>query len=867
MRATISLIPYVGGCALIVGGWAAAQQPIPLEQLPEGLRAKVQVATQEPQAETSAEAKPAADDAAAKLAKKRLTMFKKLSFDRRPSSILKAWAEPELKPYDPSEEEAEQQRGDQAGGGADGATEPNVAEVAPQVVTVDGMSREDIERMLVEQFGKPGGGAAPAPGAAAEPGKAKAKTDLEQKQLQREMEMLQRDVTLGRWHKVREFLELLPEDGRKDAYETLLKKLPTPPKNPAAQRVPAKLRETNRFEFEDALALAAVAPDGFDNKQIKLLVPLVKRALDSGSVSEELVRVLQLEVGREAADQRLNRRQAALLLAGLGQEIELGVFLPTATEAEKDNDREALNLLARHALAKYAKEQRREWLETAWQVTQAALAKGDVEKEEKQEALRRAVELAPKVREDLGPAWLEESFTTRPERGMEIIATIGGQVAKGFEQKARDTKYRADGLLLQKSAVEALLKSAPELAQQWRPTLGLLAAGWIVEASYSYTNSKTTSFGPMMERDAFGNIFWSSRRRGGGGQILAVEPADLLEAQPGKEWSALLDDALRPHFDAVSAQLWLKVNEYEKAFPFIEQLAAVNARKAKDLAHEFLRVWMRNNNPNTNRRTNSYMFIYGFDSRADGIPLTRSKQERNLDELSQYVERLRALPIGGVDQKILGEAFVAAHSRAEVYRLETIERVFGDVSELDPVLLGELLGKMRTNLATIWREPAVQEEQKTRRTQREMLLEVAEGYDTALQIAQDARSRLGDHWSLLCAVATILHDRNNFSRELKRDSDFSDVRKQAFGLFAMAADHYVSTRRWVGAGRGDRYAVHVVVLRRTRCFGSRCDRRRDGVGEESARTDSRNRSPSCRKAAANVIRRCLPTCCSIACRR
>ena len=116
-----------------------------------------------------------------------------------------------------------------------------------------------------------------------------------------------------------------------------------------------------------------------------------------------------------------------------------------------------------------------------------------VREEEKAEALRRAVELAPKIREDLGPSWLAESFTERPERGMEIIATIGGQVAKGFQEKAQDPGYRSLGLQLQKGAVEALLKVAPQLAEKWRPTLGLLASGWIVEAAWSYQNSQTDS--------------------------------------------------------------------------------------------------------------------------------------------------------------------------------------------------------------------------------------------------------------------------------------------------------------------------------------------------------------------------------------
>ncbi len=83
------------------------------------------------------------------------------------------------------------------------------------------------------------------------------------------------------------------------------------------------------------------------------------------------------------------------------------------------------------------------------------------------------------------------------------------------------------------------------------------------------------------------------------------------------------------------------------AFPYIERLSATHPEKARELAEEFLRVWTRTHDPNAERnRTNPYMFMYGFERRAESIPLTRSKQERNLRELAGWVERLRKLPIG-----------------------------------------------------------------------------------------------------------------------------------------------------------------------------------------------------------------------------
>ena len=46
---------------------------------------------------------------------------------------------------------------------------------------------------------------------------------------------------------------------------------------------------------------------------------------------------------------------------------------------------------------------------------------------------------------------------------------------------------------------------------------------------------------------------------------------------------------MKPKFATVFAELYLKVNEEEKAFPYIEQLSKTNPRKAKDLAEEFVR--------------------------------------------------------------------------------------------------------------------------------------------------------------------------------------------------------------------------------------------------------------------------------------
>ena len=143
-----------------------------------------------------------------------------------------------------------------------------------------------------------------------------------------------------------------------------------------------------------------------------------------------------------------------------------------------------------------------------------------------------------------------------------------------------------------------------------------------------------------------------------------------------------------------------------------------------------MRVWTKNHDPNSQQlRRSRFFYVYGFENRAEGIPLTRSKQERNLVELSGWVKKLRALPIGEIDETLLTKAFTTCHSSAEVYRLDAIEKVFGSFDALKPKILAELCQQMRGNLMGVWRQPAEQEKSKTKRREKDIRAEVLRGYE------------------------------------------------------------------------------------------------------------------------------------------
>jgi len=629
-----------------------------------------------------------------------------------------------------------------------------------------------------------------APPAADEAAAKKAADAAEAKAIQTEGAALQRDVTLGDWKAVDAYLAGLAEADGKAGYERLVASLVEGP--PRVQSPFANWAERNFFAVDDIAGLIAAAPVKLDKARLTALGTLARQCVDNTGLVDPLL--VRLRAALAAGELGIERAQLAAILIAAGYPVEAGEFLPPLEEAVASDDRVTLNLIARHCLAQNEKDKKVAWLEQAWHALQAVLALGTVDEEDKAEALQRAVEVAPRVRAELGEAWLAESFSTRPERGLEILSAIGGGASRGLVDQARNPDYRLRSLQLQHTAAEALLADAPELAAGWSDTLSLLAGNWLHEAEYSNQFDTSTSRGPAMQRDAYGNIYYydaANALRNNPNQPLPLKTTDVLANGPSDAWLARVETGLRPRVERATAQLLLKLGDERAAFPHIELLARVHPVHARELAEEFLRVWIRNHNPNDQQqRTNPYMYMYGFEQRQSGIPLTRSKQERNLEDLAGWIARLKALPIAALDEELVARAFTSAHSSAEVYRLETIEKVFGPLGELGPKTLAELVQTMRTNLAGVWREPAQQEDKKTRRRPQDIQAEVLRGYEVARTVVERALAEHADDWSLLLARAAVLHDENDYHRELARSSDYAPHRAEAFAAFARAAERY-----------------------------------------------------------------------------
>ena len=624
------------------------------------------------------------------------------------------------------------------------------------------------------------------------------------------IESLAENIIKSNWSGVADFFssQFKKTDNANKAYLSLLDTLALPPRIrstrtiPSSSPVPGKVSPPRNMAYAekhllsptDILYLGDACPIDLDEKTtIPKLGRLLKTALSRGHFPDTFVSLLEKgtkKIGGSADSKK--RITAARLLLSAGLATEAGKFLPGIDESD---DPDELDIIANYHLALHSKEPKEGHLVSAWKATQLVLANPKTVQKSKESALERAVDLAPKIEEEKGAQWLSASFTGDAKLGREVLSTIGALTSSGRSEPSSSARLRR--LTLQKTATESLLNISEINHNEWSEILNILALNWLSEASYSYQRDKSKTSSPRMRWDQYGNMYYENPKvtsvatpSNVPGPIASGE---LLKVRPNENWIRLIDTDLQPQFSTLYAQLFLKVNEPEEAFPYIQKISTDYPETGKRLAEEFLRVWADNNDPNANRnRTYRYGYMYGYNQRANSIPLTRSKQERSLTELAKWVSKLQSLPIDEINQDKLAEAFTKIHSRAEVYKMTAITKVFGSFEKMSPKTVAALANTMRVNLATVWRDPKTQQDAKTKRKDDEILAEVITGYEDVDKILENSIKANPDNWRLHLRRACLALDKINFQQESEKSSTYTIDRKNSYEMFSKATELYIS---------------------------------------------------------------------------
>lgn len=617
---------------------------------------------------------------------------------------------------------------------------------------------------------------------------------------QQEAAVFRRDVLLGRWDKVREFLAALPPAAATPAYQSLVAKLAAPARvNPPRELLAQGAKPYQQpawlppAELLGCLAAAPTAPDP------KLIVVLGKLLPKEPRPPQEFFDALTQGVRHFGGQDPADRRRAALLLLEAGHITEAGAFLPDLKEVREKKDYEGINLIARYRaeLALHDKKAAgKDSLPLAWELSTSFLTDPQAPVPARGEALFRALSLIPELEGDAGRQWLEKTFQNPDGGGLELLASLGTLTAQSRENP--DEKVRLEQLKLQHAAAQALTTRDGKGAgpSPWAGIFTLYARQWTYEAGVTRQKDQSNSRRMIPQYDEWGNMFYSRPQTGFQGPgTRPIGAGELLECRPDGGWLAAIEPATRNECLIAAANLLLKVKEENKALPLIKTLAATHRDEAVAMVRDVIRVWSENHNPNQEQDYRSrYFYFYGFNNQAGSIPLTRSKQERNLVELATLVKGIRELGLGESFHTELSDAFIACHSKAEVWRVDAIESVFGATDALDSTTLASLVGRMRLNLAGLWPNPKLQQAYQTQRKDKELQEQILHGYAAATGVLERALAKKpAGAWRLDEQLAALRYEESNYRSSLTPDNQHATIKRASLDELAAAAKAYTAT--------------------------------------------------------------------------
>jgi hypothetical protein len=182
---------------------------------------------------------------------------------------------------------------------------------------------------------------------------------------------------------------------------------------------------------------------------------------------------------------------------------------------------------------------------------------------------------------------------------------------------------------------------------------------------------------------------------------------------------------------------------------------------------------------------------------------------RDLARFNELLAWLRGLAAPSPDDKVLIDAFDACHSPAEVYREDEVRQAFGELDGMEPKLAVTLAAKLRENLAGAWRQPDLQEQQGTHRTDQELVAEVTRGYQFAERVLGSAVAKAPEQVEPCLLLATLEFDQAEFLYGQNVElATYTALRDRAFELFRESAEIYARRLSQGAAAEKPSIAVH-----------------------------------------------------------
>lgn len=561
-----------------------------------------------------------------------------------------------------------------------------------------------------------------------------------------------RNVLAGEWQALRDFLQQRAGGDAQEIYAHVLQS--------TNQGDPGLLPE-------DILAISEACPAELTEWQLTLLAQLLKTASSRSSTGPFLA---ELRKGTTFFGPQEDGRRArtATFLSEAGLAVEAYDFLPVLATAREKFDADALAAHARYHEARAAAlgnaPQAQQHVRTAWELYGEIALMDRTDFESRRAAMGQAIELLPNIPPAPATEWLQKVFANESlaATGLEAVALKAMRIGN----EKIDIQERASAILMMKESVDALLNDERIELSQLRVPLRLLTMS-LVAAAEETINKQASKPG------------------------VANETTLLLRALPGDKWQSLIEASLAVRAYKAFVGTALAADNTDMALAYLERGIERAPGQSIEMADEFLRVWMlRLNPPPDPRMMQNYIILNGRMQQASA-PLTRGRQERNLERLKQLLGLLDSIDVNGRTLERVVTAFAACHGKAETYRRDNVVAVLGEIEQLNASVSAQLAESMRSGLNGDWRSRDVQQAEGNKRSESEIQILIEEGYQLALELIDSAVAQEPSEWRYAMTKAALAYDHMQFRKKKEQDAaSYNVARQELFRSFGNAARQY-----------------------------------------------------------------------------
>ena len=541
---------------------------------------------------------------------------------------------------------------------------------------------------------------------------------------------------------------------------------------------------------EDFYALIEASPTDLREENIPAVAKLVKTALGEGGRAT-LVSKLQQGWKGLGGETPEGRKLATLLLSSLGWIQDAAPFLPLETEQWEEADSTqlvfAMEYFTQSGISNRDERQLQRAAELcAWLMKTARF--GNYTRPQFRLAMDRLVQLLPVLEPALAQQLIREQLFNQTATLADLISVIGELGQKAAE--GNDLQQRSASLGTQHLILEALVAKEDKLP----PNTVVLVMNWLTEAEGCYRAGGAVATDMTQAERMMMRRYGMNRQP----EVNTLPTARILATAPPLDLLPRLNPGL-----AQRVQLTLlKVNVLqpdEADLTLLRDYVKKHPSLAREVCQDVLAGWVSKRTKPAESEQVKRMRAYGMYvppqmlQTGSGIPLTRLRQNQNIQQFKNLLENLRELSPDPLDPTLIVQAFMTLHSGAEVYQIDDIVAIFGPPEKMVRAELLDLLGGMRARLGEQWRDPATQQAAATNRTEDEAKDEVSRGYRTALELAKRGIREEDADWSSFITRGQLFFDASQyeFDRQIQL-TEYVSLRDEAFASFRKAAELYAA---------------------------------------------------------------------------